>query len=222
MQLKGFPSRGAESAGIAEMIGEAIARHPAWRIAVLVRAKSHAREIAASLRARGIAFRAVDIEPLQDRAAVRDIIMLTCALLHLGDRIAWLAVLARALVRAHAGRSVADRTRRTDRVGCDSRRCRVGSAQRAMAAPAAGGCARQWRPHLLFAMTVPWRAGSREPGSSWAGRAASHRGRNSSWPAQHSRASETSRNKGMPDAADLPHSFADLFADHGEPAPWKS
>ena len=42
---------------------------------------------------REIAFRAVDIEPLQDRAIVRDIIMLVCALLHFGDRTAWLAVL---------------------------------------------------------------------------------------------------------------------------------
>src|SRR3984885_15133088 len=43
--------------------------------------------------ARGIAFRAVDIEPLQDRAIVRDIVMLIGALLHLGDRTAWLALL---------------------------------------------------------------------------------------------------------------------------------
>ena len=42
---------------------------------------------------RGIEFRAVDIEPLQDREAVRDLVMLICALLHLGDRTAWLAVL---------------------------------------------------------------------------------------------------------------------------------
>ncbi len=68
-------------------------RHPEWRIAILVRARTHAGEIAAGLRARGIAFRAVDIEPLQDRAIVRDVIMLVCALLHLGDRTAWLAIL---------------------------------------------------------------------------------------------------------------------------------
>ena len=91
--VRGFATRAEESAAIAGMIAGALERHPAWRVAVLVRARSHAREIAAALRARGIAFRAVDIEPLQDRAVVRDIIMLTGALLHLGDRTAWLAVL---------------------------------------------------------------------------------------------------------------------------------
>ena len=91
--LRGFASRAEEAAAIAGMIAAQVGENPAWRIAVLVRARSHAREIAAALRARGIAFRAVDIEPLQDRAIVRDIIMLAGALLHLGDRTAWLAVL---------------------------------------------------------------------------------------------------------------------------------
>ncbi len=58
-----------------------------------MRARTHAREIAHALRAQGTAFRAVEIEPLQDRPAVRDAVMLACALLHLGDRIAWLAIL---------------------------------------------------------------------------------------------------------------------------------
>jgi ATP-dependent exoDNAse (exonuclease V) beta subunit len=91
--LRGFASRAEESAAIAEVLAAELERHPDWHIAVLVRARTHARDIAAGLRARGIAFRAVDIEPLQDRAIVRDVIMLVCALLHRGDRTAWLAVL---------------------------------------------------------------------------------------------------------------------------------
>jgi ATP-dependent helicase/nuclease subunit A len=91
--LRGFATRAEESTAIAAAIARQVELHPEWRIVVLVRARSHAREIAASLRAREIAFRAVDIEPLQDRAAVRDVIMLVCALLHFGDRTAWLAVL---------------------------------------------------------------------------------------------------------------------------------
>ena len=92
-------------------------QHPEWRIAVLVRARAHARNIASCLRARGIAFRAVDIEPLQDRAVVRDLVMLIRALLHLGDRTAWLAVLrapwvgltlADLLIVARAGPTVWD------------------------------------------------------------------------------------------------------------------
>ena len=93
VKCTGFASRAAESAAIADLIAGELERHPDWRIAVLVRARAHAREIAESLRDRNIAFRAVDIEPLDDRAAVRDVIMLSCALLHLGDRSAWLAVL---------------------------------------------------------------------------------------------------------------------------------
>ncbi len=93
VELRGFSNRALESAAIAEMIAAQSARHPQWRIAVLVRARTHAREIAAALRTRGTAFRAVEIEPLQDRGIVRDVIMLVCALLHLGDRTAWLAVL---------------------------------------------------------------------------------------------------------------------------------
>jgi ATP-dependent helicase/nuclease subunit A len=91
--LRGFATRAEESAHIADMIAAQLEQHPAWRVAVLVRARTHAREIAAALRGRGVAFRAVDIEPLQDRAIVRDIVMLIGALLHLGDRTAWLALL---------------------------------------------------------------------------------------------------------------------------------
>ena len=91
--LEGFAARAAESTAIAGMIATQAALHPQWRIAVLVRARTHAREIAAALRAHGVAFRAVEIEPLQDRGIVRDVIMLLSALLHFGDRIAWLALL---------------------------------------------------------------------------------------------------------------------------------
>jgi ATP-dependent helicase/nuclease subunit A len=102
--LRGFSSRAEEAAAIAEMIAAQTAQHPGWRIAVLVRARTHAREIAAGLRARGVAFRAVGIEALQDRHIVRDIIMLLCALMHLADRTAWLAVLR----APWAGLSLAD------------------------------------------------------------------------------------------------------------------
>ncbi len=93
VQLLRYESRGAESTAVADLIAAQLELQPTWRIAVLVRAKDHAREIAAGLRARNIGFRAVEIEPLQDRAAVRDIITLARALLHLGDRIAWMALL---------------------------------------------------------------------------------------------------------------------------------
>jgi ATP-dependent exoDNAse (exonuclease V) beta subunit len=83
----------AEAGAIAALIAARREEHPHWRIAVLVRAKSHAQAIGAQLRERGIAFAALDIEPLQDRAAVRDLLCLARALLHWGDRSAWLALL---------------------------------------------------------------------------------------------------------------------------------
>ena len=91
--LHGFSDQRAESLGVADAIAQHLKRHPEWRIAVLVRARSHAALVATGLRARGIAFRAVDIELLQDRAVVRDLVMLIRALLHRGDRDAWLTVL---------------------------------------------------------------------------------------------------------------------------------
>ncbi len=91
--LASFATRGAEASGIADTIAARLAEHPDWHIAILVRAKAHAREIAERLRERGIAFGAVDIEALQDRPIVRDLIMLARALLHWGDRTAWFAVL---------------------------------------------------------------------------------------------------------------------------------
>jgi ATP-dependent helicase/nuclease subunit A len=93
VSLRGFGSVADEANAVAQTVAECRERHPEWRIAILVRARTHAREIAHALRARGTAFRAVEIEPLQDRPAVRDAVMLACALLHLGDRIAWLAIL---------------------------------------------------------------------------------------------------------------------------------
>ena len=215
VELKGFPSRGAESANIAEMIGEAIGRHPAWRIAVLVRAKSHAREIAASLRARGITFRAVDIEPLQDRAAVRDIIMLTCALLHLGDRIAWLAVLrapwcglmlADLLLIARAAPIVWDAIRDDAllaQLSGDGRaRCgRLRSTMEAAFAVRNDSSVARWIERTWLSLGGASCVASRQE-LKLAG-AAFTRLRNL-------------EERGLADAADLPHSFADLYADYGD------
>lgn len=62
-------------------------------IAVLVRARSHLSGIVPRLKAAGIRFRAVDVEPLAQRPVIQDLMALTRALTHLGDRVAWLAVM---------------------------------------------------------------------------------------------------------------------------------
>ncbi len=64
-----------------------------WRIAVLVRVRTHLNDIVAALRQRGLPFRAVEIETLRERQEVLDLTALTRALLHPADRVAALAVL---------------------------------------------------------------------------------------------------------------------------------
>ena len=62
-------------------------------VAILVRARTHLADIVPALRAAGVPFRAVEIEPLAHRPVVQDLLALTRALSHLADRVAWLAVL---------------------------------------------------------------------------------------------------------------------------------
>ena len=93
VEVRAFASQALEARAIAVAIAARRAAHPGWRIAVLVRARAHAQPLMQALRAQGIAFRAVDIETLKERAVVRDLLMLLRALSHLGDRIAWLALL---------------------------------------------------------------------------------------------------------------------------------
>ncbi len=65
-----------------------------WKIAILVRNRIHLKEIIPALKQpHPVPFRAVDIEPLGERQEILDLIALTRALLHLGDRTAWLALL---------------------------------------------------------------------------------------------------------------------------------
>jgi ATP-dependent helicase/nuclease subunit A len=214
VNLQGFSTRAEEAAAIADMIAAEIALHPEWRVAVLVRARTHAREIAAGLRARGVGFRAVGIEPLQDRHIVRDVIMLLCALLHLADRTAWLAVLR----APWAGMSLADLLKisraapviwnaMTDdavlqQLSEDGRvRCRRLTAVLEAAFHVRNDTSSaRWVERTWLAMGGASCAGSPED-LELAG-------------AVFARLREMEQ-RGLPDAADLPESFADLYADHG-------
>jgi ATP-dependent exoDNAse (exonuclease V) beta subunit len=64
-----------------------------YRVAVLARARPHLIEIIHRLRQEQIPFRGVKIDLLRDRQEILDLLSLFRALLHPGDRIAWLAVL---------------------------------------------------------------------------------------------------------------------------------
>jgi ATP-dependent helicase/nuclease subunit A len=87
-----------EGRRIAQVAAAALAepgRDPAKpaSVAILVRKRSHLAQVLPQLREAGIAYRAVEIESLGERAVVRDLLALTRAISHLADRIAWLAVL---------------------------------------------------------------------------------------------------------------------------------
>ncbi len=83
----------AEALRVVELVQGALAETADGQVAILARARSHLQTIAQALKAAGLAFQAVDIDPLTQRPAVRDLHQLTRALLHPADRLAWLTVL---------------------------------------------------------------------------------------------------------------------------------
>jgi ATP-dependent exoDNAse (exonuclease V) beta subunit len=83
----------AEAERVVALVRAARAEMPDGSIAILSRARSHLAPIAAALTRAGIRYQAVDIDPLLQRPVVRDLRALLRALLHPGDRLAWLTLL---------------------------------------------------------------------------------------------------------------------------------
>jgi len=65
----------------------------AGTVAILVRARSHLVPVVRALKRNRIPFQAVEIDQLGQRPVIEDLMALTFALLHPGDRVSWLAVL---------------------------------------------------------------------------------------------------------------------------------
>ena len=81
---------------VARIVAGALAADGAGQpssIAILVRGRVSLPPLLAALRAARIEYRGVELESLTDRPAIRDLVALAKAMLHAGDRTAWLAVL---------------------------------------------------------------------------------------------------------------------------------
>jgi len=83
----------AEASRVVEIVQRVRNEQPDETVAILVRARSHLQAIVRALTNADIGFRAVEIEHLGERQPVLDLVSLTRALMHPGDRVAWLAVL---------------------------------------------------------------------------------------------------------------------------------
>jgi ATP-dependent exoDNAse (exonuclease V) beta subunit len=88
--LHAFPEKDTalEAQRVVELIREA-----EGSVAILVRARSHLPAIVAAIQRAGLSYRAVKIDDLSQRQVARDLLSLTRAMLHLGERVAWLAIL---------------------------------------------------------------------------------------------------------------------------------
>ena len=81
---------------VARIAGSALAAGAGSKrpsIAVLVRGRTSLPPVIAALKRRNIDYRGIELESLADRAAIRDLVALAKAMLHAGDRTAWLAIL---------------------------------------------------------------------------------------------------------------------------------
>ncbi|MCK5796036.1 MAG: UvrD-helicase domain-containing protein, partial [Deltaproteobacteria bacterium] len=87
----------AEAQAIAKLVAASLAAvsspDAAPTVAILGRARTHLWRVAAALQATGVVYQAVDVDPLATRPAVSDLLALTRALVHEGDRLAWLSLL---------------------------------------------------------------------------------------------------------------------------------
>ncbi len=89
--LEGADPALGEARKIASLAGKYRERN--LEVAILVRARTHLARILRTLREKRIPYQAQEIDPLAQRPAVEDLLALTRALLHPGDRTAWLAIL---------------------------------------------------------------------------------------------------------------------------------
>jgi len=86
-------SNSQEAAAGCGVIAETLRDYPGDEMAVLVRSRTQLPALLAELRRSGIDYRAVEIDRLTDLPEVIEVLALTRAAAHQGDRLAWLALL---------------------------------------------------------------------------------------------------------------------------------
>ena len=84
---------GEEIARIVGLVREEIGAEPTRSIGILVRSRTHLIGLRSALAAAGLPAHAVEIDSPADTQLGQDLIALTAALTHRGDRLAWLGVL---------------------------------------------------------------------------------------------------------------------------------
>lgn len=83
----------SEGSEIAALLTRCLQRWPDDNIGILVRSRAHAAAVVSALRTAQISFSAADLVQLGKTAIASELLALTHALLHAGDRLAWLSVL---------------------------------------------------------------------------------------------------------------------------------
>ena len=92
----GFTGNGyeeAEAKVVADTCKTIIDKNPADSIAILIKSRSHLKQIVPQLLKNKLHWDALNIDPLESRMPVQDILSLTKALSSVADRISWLALL---------------------------------------------------------------------------------------------------------------------------------
>lgn len=89
----GFDDRSAEAQRVCQLAQQSLTDYPEQRVAILVRNRTHLREILPALRSAGLKWQATDLDTLASRMWVVDLVSLLKAWLNPADRIAWLAIL---------------------------------------------------------------------------------------------------------------------------------
>lgn len=125
VRLHAAPDAAAQGKTVVDLVRQARNANLQGSIAILVRARSHLRDIIPALRSAGLAWQAVDIDPLAAKQPIIDCLALTHALLEPADRLAWLAVLR----APWCGLTLADLTRLVDGLGEEPVLVRLRSAE---------------------------------------------------------------------------------------------